>query len=137
MAYVQHIGMFVKDMDETIGFYERVFGMRVVADMDPGPEWNMKVINMADDRGHAITMISPGDSDAYREWKYKTWGVNHIGFIVDSMEETLALLEKEESVTEIQRLDFDGNPVAKFRDLNGTEIDVADIRYKIWDMTSA
>lgn len=136
MAYVQHVGMFVKNMEETIGFYERVFGMRAVAEMDPGPEYNMKVVNITDDRGHAFTLISPGDQENYREWKYETWGVNHIGFIVDSMEETLALLEKEETVTDIERLDFDGNPVAKFRDLNGTEIDVADTRYKIWDMTS-
>jgi 4-hydroxyphenylpyruvate dioxygenase-like putative hemolysin len=93
----------------------------------------MRAVNVTDDAGHAITMIQPDDVDRYREWRYETWGVNHIGFAVDDLEVTLAQL-REEGVEGIEVVEVEGQPVAKFRDLNGTEIDVADARYLVWNM---
>ena len=131
---IKHIGIFVKDIDATAAFYARVFGLRRVAEVDAPPQFNQRALNVTDDAGHAITLIQPGDVENYREWVYKTWGVNHIGFTVDDLDATLAQL-KAEGVEGIECIEVEGQPIAKFRDMNGTEIDVADSRYLVWDMS--
>lgn len=129
-AIVKHVAIMVEDLEESVAFYQRVFDLDVVAAIDPGDEYKQRVVNMTD--GHqAISLIQPTDHP-YRPWEYETFGVNHIGFLVDSLDETLARLEKEPSVTGIVRFEVQGCPIAKFREMNGTEIDVADARYQVW-----
>ncbi len=129
-ARIKHVAIMVRDLEESVNFYQRVFGLDFVADVDPGEAYKQRIVNLTDGE-QAISLIQPTDHP-YRDWEYETFGVNHVGFLVESLEATIAQLEKEKGVTELHQFEVEGCPIAKFRDLNGTEIDIADDRYRVW-----
>jgi 4-carboxymuconolactone decarboxylase len=129
-AQIKHVAIMVKDLDQSVEFYQRVFGLDFVANIDPGDAYKQRIANLTDGQ-QAISLIQPIDRP-YRSWEYETLGVNHVGFLVESLEETVEKLQKEPGVTDLHQFDVEGCPIAKFRDINGTEIDVADGRYRVW-----
>lgn len=130
MAQVKHIAMFVKDADATAAFYEKALGLRKTAERISTVVIKARVVDMTDG-SLTITLICPDDPGEHRDWVYKTWGVNHIGFIVDDFYGTIAKL-RELGVDAPEKPD---RPIFKFIDPNGTEIDVASRDWKEWDFS--
>ena len=127
MAHVKHVAMMVRDAEKTADFYERIFNLRRTAERNAGDFIRAKVIDLTDGDLN-ITLICPENQGEHREWAYKTWGVNHIGFVVDDFKGTIAKL-REAGINVPQN---PPKPFFKFRDLNGTEIDVASPEYEEW-----
>ncbi len=127
MTQVKHIAMMVRDAEKTADFYERIFNLRRTGERDAGDFIRAKVIDLTDGDLN-LTLICPENQDEHREWAYKTWGVNHIGFVVDDFKGTIAKL-RESGINVPQN---PPKPFFKFRDLNGTEIDVASPEYEEW-----
>lgn len=127
MADIKHVAMMVKDANQTAEFYEQIFDMKRVSERDAGDFIRAKVIDLTDG-SLTVTLICPDDQSQHRDWAYKTWGVNHIGFVVDDFKGTIAKL-RERGINVPQN---PPKPFFKFRDMNGTEIDVASPEYDEW-----
>lgn len=127
MAVIKHIAMMVRDADKTADFYERIFNLKRVAERDAMDIIRAKVVDLSDGSVN-VTLICPENQGEHRDWAYKTWGVNHIGFVVDDFPGTIAKLRAEG----INIPQHPPKPFFKFRDMNGTEIDVAGPDYAEW-----
>ena len=127
MAQIKHVAMMVRDAEKTADFYERIFNLRRVSQRDGGDIIKAKVIDLSDGTLN-VTLICPEEQSEHRDWAYKTWGVNHIGFVVEDFKGTIAKL-REAGINVPQN---PPKPFFKFRDMNGTEIDVASPEYEEW-----
>ena len=127
MAQIKQVARMDKDAEKTADFYERIFNLRRVSQRDGGDLIKAKVIDLSDGTLN-VTLICPEEQSEHRDWAYKTWGVNHIGFVVDDFKGTIAKL-REAGINVPQS---PPKPFFKFRDMNGTEIDVASPEYAEW-----
>lgn len=127
MTTVRHVAMMVKDAEQTASFYEKIFDMRRVSERDSMDFIKAKVVDLSDGN-LTMTLICPHAQDEHRDWAYKTWGVNHIGFVVDDFKGTIQKL-RDSGINVPQT---PPRPFFKFRDMNGTEIDVAGPEYDEW-----
>jgi glyoxylase I family protein len=91
MPKIKHIALSVSDPDVTAKFYIDVFGMKEVGKIDnpntrgfylTDGDLNLAILKF---KNYAVAGVERG----------KAWsGIHHIGFQVDSLEETAAKLEK-------------------------------------------
>src|SRR5512132_3413155 len=91
MAKIKHIALSTQDVDKTAKFYIDVFGMKEIAKIDsPGArgyylsdgDLNLAILRFKND---VVAGVERGTG-----WS----GIHHIGFQVESLEETAAKLEQ-------------------------------------------
>jgi catechol 2,3-dioxygenase-like lactoylglutathione lyase family enzyme len=93
MPQIKHIAIATNDAAKTAKFYSEVFGLRQVAQLDGE---NAKGFMLSD--GNVNMAILDFQNDAVAGERGKDWqGIHHIGFEVESLEETEARLSAANS----------------------------------------
>ncbi len=91
--HVNHIALVVNDMDETLEFYRRTFGVGS-AETEEVPDQGVRaaVVRIG---GTLLELIEPTDpsSGVARYIERRGEGMHHICFEVDSLEDTLSRLD--------------------------------------------
>src|SRR5438477_12405495 len=90
VMFVGHVGVNVTDLDRSILFYQRVFGLELLA--VPGPEDPYRYARLAKD-GELVLTLWPQGSGAFSP---DTPGLHHLAFAV----ETAAEIDKARGVLE-------------------------------------
>ena len=112
MGKLRHIALYANDMHATAKFYEKAFGLKRVLERD-------FAITLSDD------VVSLAIVDARRHPDGRT-GLDHIGFLVDDMEKSAAVLVSagSEHCGQISREKANSNIERKYRDPNGLVFDI-------------
>src|SRR5712691_3728890 len=109
MAKIKHIALRTTDPEETAAFYKEVFGLEEVGKAGAGVYLSDGSINVAilksSDQG---TGESPRDMPGYA-------GIDHLGFLVDNVEETCKKLEVAGAKAMMQRVDVQHASTAGLR----------------------
>ena len=88
MPQIKHIAIATNDAEKTAKFYAEVFGLREVAKLESD---NANGYMLSD--GNVNMAILDFQNDAVAGERGKDWeGIHHIGFEVESLEETEARL---------------------------------------------
>ncbi len=93
---LDHVGIVVNNLDESIPLYERILGVKPVAVQDV-PTQNVKAAFFEVGNGVVVELIEPivPDSGVARFLKKRGQGVHHICFEVDDVDKELkAMAEK-------------------------------------------
>ena len=90
MAKIKHIAIATQDADATARFYTEVFGLEQIAKLD-GP--NASGYYLSDGNINLAILDFKNDNVAGPEHGKGYSGLHHIGFHVDSLEETSGRLE--------------------------------------------
>ncbi len=91
MARIRHIALVVKDLEQTANFYQKAFGLSR-SEISEGP--TARRIYMSDGEINLAILNFKNDTLAGTE-RGKGWsGIHHIGFQVESLEETAERLAK-------------------------------------------
>ncbi len=112
MGKLRHVAIYANDMQTTAAFYEKAFGMERVLE-----------------REFAITLsdgvVSLAIVDARRHPQGRT-GLDHIGFLVDDMEKSAAVLVAagSEHCGQISREKANSDIERKYRDPDGLVFDI-------------
>jgi catechol 2,3-dioxygenase-like lactoylglutathione lyase family enzyme len=100
MAKIKHIAIRTPDPEKTAAFYKEVFGLQEVGQAGAGYYLSDGYINLAilksSDHG---TGESPRDVPGYA-------GIDHLGFLVDNVDETCNRLEAAGAKPTIGRVDL-------------------------------
>jgi catechol 2,3-dioxygenase-like lactoylglutathione lyase family enzyme len=106
MARIKHIAIRTPDPEKTAAFYKEVFGLQEVGQAGRGYYLSDGYINLAilksSDQG---TGESPRDVPGYA-------GIDHLGFLVDNVEETCEKLEAAGARAAIGRVDLRQAPAS-------------------------
>ena len=95
MPQIKHIAIATNDAEKTAKFYQEVFGLREVAKLQSD---NANGYMLSD--GNVNMAILDFQNDAVAGERGKDWeGIHHIGFEVESLEETEARLSAANSPT--------------------------------------
>ena len=84
MAQIKHIAIATQDSEKTARFYQEVFGLRQVAQLD-GP--TAKGFFLSDGNINLAILDFQNDQVAGAERGMSYSGIHHIGFEVESLEE--------------------------------------------------
>lgn len=108
---LDHVGIVVKDLDESIILYEGILGVKPVSVKDV-PTQNVRAAFFEVGNGVVVELIEPLDSDSSvaRFLEKRGQGIHHICFEVDEVDEELkAMAEKGINPVEPQgRVDITG-----------------------------
>lgn len=114
---IDHLNMDVKDLKETVEFYQKLFGFEVIKEQ---PEQDSKII------GNEKVKLCLYENPDLNE--YKKNGFNHFGFHINNFEEVI------EKCTELGIEIFYGGPIKweksssiYIKDPNGYEIELAEV----------
>ncbi len=94
LTRIDHVGLAVRDLDEAIAFYERVFGMRVThqeVNEEQGVREAMLAVGDSDSRLQLLAPLTP-DSPIARFLDRSGEGVQQIAYTVDDIDMTCAAL---------------------------------------------
>ena len=126
MARIKHIAIRTPDPEKTAAFYKEVFGLEEVGSAGSGFYLSDGYLNLAilksKDQG---TGESPRDVAGYA-------GIDHLGFLVDDVDETCQKLDQAGATKMINRVDRGHAPATgpqsyyeiKYRGPDNQEIDV-------------
>ena len=124
MAKLRHVTITTDDLEETAKFYVDSFGMKIHAQAPHAVRMSDGVVN--------LTLIKYRDDDhAGDERGAEFYGIHHIGFEVDDMEEASTQITASGGTLHGER-ENEINVERKFRGPNGVVIDIA----KKWQGTS-
>ena len=90
MAQIKHIAIATQDSEKTARFYQEVFGLRQVAQLD-GP--TAKGFFLSDGNINLAILDFQNDQVAGAERGMSYSGIHHIGFEVESLEEIAKKME--------------------------------------------
>ena len=90
MAQIKHIAIATQDSKKTAQFYQEVFGMRQVAEID-GP--TARGFFLSDGKINMAILDFKSDEAAGAERGVDYSGIHHIGFEVESLEEIAKKME--------------------------------------------
>jgi catechol 2,3-dioxygenase-like lactoylglutathione lyase family enzyme len=131
MPQIKHIAIATNDAEKTAKFYQEVFGLREVARLQSD---NANGFMLSD--GNVNMAILDFQNDAVAGERGKDWeGIHHIGFEVESLEETEARLSAANSkpMDEVNHALHAGmagprtqNVETKYEGPNGEMIDVSE-----------
>ncbi len=114
---IDHLNMDVKDLKETVEFYQNLFGFKVIKEQ---PEQHSKII------GNEKVKLCLYEDPELNE--YKKNGFNHFGFHIDNFDEII------QKCTELGVEIFYGGPIKweksssiYIKDPNGYEIELAEV----------
>ena len=94
MAHIKHIAIATQDADKTARFYIDVFGLKEVAKLD-NP--NASGYYLSDGNINLAILDFKNDQVTGSEYGQEYSGIHHIGFEVDSLEDTGKKLEAASS----------------------------------------
>jgi catechol 2,3-dioxygenase-like lactoylglutathione lyase family enzyme len=129
MARIKHIAIRTPDPDKTAAFYKEVFGLEEVGQAGAGVYLSDGYINLAilrsSDHGQGE---SPRDVPGYA-------GIDHLGFQVDSVDDTCQKLEAAGASAMIPRMDVRHAPTdgprsfyeIKYRGPDNQVIDITEL----------
>jgi methylmalonyl-CoA/ethylmalonyl-CoA epimerase len=129
MARIKHIAIRTPDPDKTAAFYKEVFGLQEVGQAGAGVYLSDGYINLAilrsSDQGNGE---SPRDVPGYA-------GIDHLGFQVDSVDDTTQKLEAAGATAMIPRVDMHRAPATgprsfyeiKYRGPDNQVIDITEL----------
>ena len=128
MAKIKHIAIRTPDPEKTAAFYKEVFGLQKVGLAGSGYYLSDGHINLAILKSSAHgTSETPRDMPGYA-------GIDHLGFLVEDVEETCNKLEAEGARKMIDRVNLQHAPTTgprsyyeiKYRGPDGQVIDVTE-----------
>jgi catechol 2,3-dioxygenase-like lactoylglutathione lyase family enzyme len=112
---VNHVGIYVKNFDESINFYTRTMGFR-------------EAFVFRDKDGKPTTMYVQVSKDTFLELAPATAehpaGLNHIGFQADDLKETVAKLRQQGVTVEDPRTGLSKAPLTNVVDPNGVRLEM-------------
>ena len=88
MYQIGLVGLLVDNIDKTIGFYERVFGFRVIQEKSTNKKGDSRAFIRSGDSILELTQLTErgaGDPEG---------AIDHIGFIVDDIEKEIDRLKE-------------------------------------------
>jgi lactoylglutathione lyase len=88
MYQIGLVGLLVEDIDITIGFYERVFGFRVIQEKSTNKKGDSRAFIKSGDSILELTQLREGGAGD------PEGAIDHIGFIVDDIEEEIDRLKE-------------------------------------------
>jgi methylmalonyl-CoA/ethylmalonyl-CoA epimerase len=108
---LDHVGIAVKNLDESIPIYENILGVKPISIKDV-PTQNVRVAFFEVSNGVAVELIEPLDSDSSvaRFLEKHGQGIHHICFEVDQVDEELKEMA-EKGITPVEpegRIDVTG-----------------------------
>ncbi|MCP3030959.1 VOC family protein [Halobacillus sp. A1] len=95
---LDHIGVAVRQLDETINFYENILGATMIdryRSEAPGVESEIAIMDIHGDRTELLCPTNNTTSPIARFIKQKGKGVHHIAYRVDDLEDALQELKDE------------------------------------------
>jgi len=126
---LEHANLTVSDVARSIDFYTKLFGWRV--------RWRGEICNetrmapaahVGDDASYLSLFEAEEPASAHRvRSNYALPGVNHVGFVVDDLDDLLRRLAGFEIETHLTA-DYDPGRRAYFFDPDGIEIEVVEYR---------
>jgi catechol 2,3-dioxygenase-like lactoylglutathione lyase family enzyme len=112
---VNHVGIYVKNFQESIDFYTKTLGMR-------------QAFVFRDKEGNVTTMYVQVDKNTFLELAPATAehpaGFNHIGLQADSIRDTITELRKRGVMVNDPRTGNNGGPLTNVIDPNGLRLEV-------------
>jgi methylmalonyl-CoA/ethylmalonyl-CoA epimerase len=95
---LDHIGIAVRDLDNSIHIYTNVFGGQLIDRYQSeavGVESEIAVIELSGDRFELLSPTNNTTSPIARFIRQKGKGVHHVAYQVDNLDEALLELEKQ------------------------------------------
>jgi catechol 2,3-dioxygenase-like lactoylglutathione lyase family enzyme len=131
MAKIKHIAIRTPDPEKTAAFYKEVFGLEEVGRARAGYYLSDGYINLAIlQANNQGTGESPRDVPGYA-------GIDHLGFLVDDVDETCKKLEEAGAKATMGRVELGRDPTADSRSYyeikyRGPDNQVIDITASGW-----
>jgi catechol 2,3-dioxygenase-like lactoylglutathione lyase family enzyme len=123
MGKIRHIAIQVPDLEKAAGFYEGVFGLTRIGEVE-SPVGN--AISLSDGTINLTLLHFPEGTTGGKggpEWA----GLHHIGFVVEDGEITAEKIRRHGGDFFMQLPSYPGvDAEKKFKDLNGIVFDVAE-----------
>ena len=112
LSYIEHIGIAVKNLDESIKFYEKVFGLKCYA-VEEVKDQKVKTafFKIGETKIELLESTEP-DGPISKFIEKKGEGIQHVAFRVENLEEALAEL-KEKGIQLIDQVPRKGAGGAK------------------------
>jgi methylmalonyl-CoA/ethylmalonyl-CoA epimerase len=112
---VNHVGIYVKNLQESVDYYEKTLGMR-------------EGFTMKDRSGNPTTFYIQVDKNTFLELSQSTperpVGINHVGFQTDNMSDTMAELKKRGIMAPEPTSVGSGAPHTSINDPNGVRLEL-------------
>lgn len=89
--HIEHVTIRVKDMEESLKFYSEIIGLKETRNIRPREGFN--IVFLDDPKGGTVELIE--DAGFNESFDYKKNDQMHIGFAVDSVEETMAFIKSK------------------------------------------
>lgn len=123
---IRHIAMVTSDLERSAGLYEDVFGFKRMGEVRTPGNYPGLALPLSDGEVN-FQLLKPNDDVPRQEWAYGTLGPNHVGIEVEDTRSVIDALT--DRGIEVYGIDSSVEPPQffKFRDPDGTEIDVASI----------
>ncbi len=128
--YIEHANFTVTDLDRSIAFYTDLFGWRV--------RWRgttnagTPAAHVGDDRSYFA--LFQASLDGHRSSEYERPGFNHLGVVVENLDEMAERLRKL-GVTPGEEHDYEPGRRRYFFDPDGNEIEL--VEYEPADVTTS
>lgn len=112
---VNHVGIYVKNLQESVDYYEKTLGMR-------------EGFTMKDKSGNPTTYYIQVDKNTFLELSQsnaeRPVGINHVGFQTDNMNATAAELKKRGIMVPEPTSVGSGAPHTSINDPNGVRLEL-------------
>ncbi len=112
---VNHVGIYVKNLQESVDYYEKTLGMR-------------EGFTMKDKSGNPTTYYIQVDKNTFLELSQsnaeRPVGINHVGFQTDNMNATAAELKKRGVMVPEPTSVGSGAPHTSINDPNGVRLEL-------------
>jgi methylmalonyl-CoA/ethylmalonyl-CoA epimerase len=90
---IDHVGIVVKNIGETVGILSKTFGFEVIETIDaPNGEFKTAIVSCGDTKLELIEPVS-GQGSIAKFLEQRGGGMHHLSFRVDDIEEELRSLE--------------------------------------------
>jgi lactoylglutathione lyase len=123
----EHASIRTSNMEKSIEFYTKLLGLKVVKRMDI-PQTHAELVFLQDPeaKGATLELTFYRDQKKFVQSEYEDRLFDHLAFIVDSMEQTLDAMRKQNvTVTdEPYRLSETGSLLAFVEDPDGTLLEL-------------
>ena len=121
ISKIEHIGIMVKDMDESIRFYTEVLGLKLVERAPLNETVELAFLSFPGQENVQIELIGRDPSTIPEEGL-----VNHLAFTVPDLEAAMARLQEAgvEFSAEWPRRILDGGQIAFFKGPSGEKLEL-------------
>lgn len=121
MAKLRHVAVNTPNVEDDARFFREAFGMQEVGRLGQSP--NLAIYLSDGVMNLAVINITDPDFP-----NYQPKGLNHIGFVVDDLDETIARAEKAGAVATVERKHDLAGPTweMKMRSPSGVDLDISD-----------